>query len=159
VHPPGSSRPEARNKPAHLDQYPNLFGDVRNAPRCGAFARTTGKLCKSPAVRGKQRCRMHGGSRGSGAPKGNKNAEKSGRYSAKARAYGFLAGYLAWEVTGDDRHEIAALTNKREATELVKLLWEMGQAEVEDGGRDDLQRVAVSVAKQAGLRWVPPVGK
>jgi uncharacterized protein YjcR len=54
------------------------------SPRCGANTRA-GVPCRSPAVRGKRRCRMHGGARGSGAPKGNKNALKSGAYTKAAR--------------------------------------------------------------------------
>ncbi len=46
------------------------------APRCGARTRG-GTACRSPAVRGAARCRMHGG-RGSGAPRGNRNAWKHG---------------------------------------------------------------------------------
>jgi uncharacterized protein YjcR len=38
----------------------------------------------SPAVKGKNRCRMHGGAPGSGAPKGNKNALKHGNYTEEA---------------------------------------------------------------------------
>jgi hypothetical protein len=38
----------------------------------------------SPAVRGKKRCRMHGGASGSGAPRGNKNASKHGLYTRAA---------------------------------------------------------------------------
>jgi hypothetical protein len=38
------------------------------APRCGAHARTTGKPCQSPAIKGKARCRMHGG-KSPGRPK------------------------------------------------------------------------------------------
>jgi glucans biosynthesis protein len=38
----------------------------------------------SPAVKGKKRCRMHGGAPGSGAPKGNKNALKHGYYTREA---------------------------------------------------------------------------
>jgi hypothetical protein len=37
--------------------------------RCGAKTRR-GTPCQSPAVRGKRRCRMHGGAPGSGAPFG-----------------------------------------------------------------------------------------
>ena len=45
------------------------------------FARTRrGTLCQTPRVNGKKRCRMHGGT-SDGAPKGNKNAFKHGRYS------------------------------------------------------------------------------
>lgn len=50
------------------------------SPRCGARTRK-GTNCQSPAVKGKVRCRMHGGSRGSGAPKGNKNGLKHGAYT------------------------------------------------------------------------------
>jgi glucans biosynthesis protein len=38
----------------------------------------------SPAVAGKKRCRMHGGASGSGAPKGNQNALKSGFFTPQA---------------------------------------------------------------------------
>jgi hypothetical protein len=48
--------------------------------RCGAKTRS-GTPCRAPAVVGKQRCRMHGGAAGSGAPKGNKNALKSGQHT------------------------------------------------------------------------------
>jgi hypothetical protein len=55
------------------------------SPRCGALTRS-GTPCRSPAVHGKRRCRMHGGSAGSGAPLGNQNAIKSGRYTAQTIA-------------------------------------------------------------------------
>jgi uncharacterized protein YjcR len=48
--------------------------------RCGAKIRSGGS-CRAPAVRGKRRCRMHGGAPGSGAPKRNKNARKHGRFT------------------------------------------------------------------------------
>jgi len=48
--------------------------------RCGARTRS-GSACNSPAVQGKKRCRMHGGARGSGAPRGNQNALKQGRFT------------------------------------------------------------------------------
>lgn len=34
---------------------------MHSAPRCGAHARTTGQPCQAPAIKGKGRCRMHGG--------------------------------------------------------------------------------------------------
>ena len=49
------------------------------SPRGGARTRD-GHPCRSPVVRGKNRCRMHGGAPGSGAPRKNKNALKSGFY-------------------------------------------------------------------------------
>ena len=53
------------------------------SPRCGARTRS-GSPCQSPAMRN-GRCRMHGGA-STGAPRGNKNAFKHGRYSAEALA-------------------------------------------------------------------------
>lgn len=53
------------------------------SPRCGAKTRA-GTCCRSPAVEGKRRCRMHGGAKGSGAPEGNQNALKHGTYTKAA---------------------------------------------------------------------------
>ncbi|WP_443027889.1 HGGxSTG domain-containing protein [Sphingomonas sp. SRS2] len=62
--------------------------NLAKAPRCGAKTRS-GAACRSPAVGGaaseKARCRMHGG-KGSGAPRGNRNAWKHGVHSAEVRA-------------------------------------------------------------------------
>ena len=55
------------------------------SPRCGAKTRTSG-ACRSPAVYGKKRCRMHGGARGSGAPRANQNARKHGLFTRDAIA-------------------------------------------------------------------------
>ncbi len=55
----------------------NLMQKAHDAPRCGAKTRR-GTPCQSPMVRGRKRCRMHGGAYGSGAPQGNKNAWKHG---------------------------------------------------------------------------------
>jgi hypothetical protein len=48
--------------------------------RCGARTRR-GRRCQSPAMPN-GRCRLHGG-KSPGAPKGNTNAFKHGRYSAE----------------------------------------------------------------------------
>lgn len=53
------------------------------AKRCGAKTRK-GTLCKAPAIHGKNRCRMHGGAIGNGAPLGNKNALRHGYYTKMA---------------------------------------------------------------------------
>jgi len=66
--------------------------------RCGARTRS-GSRCQSAAMPN-GRCRMHGGM-SPGAPKGNKNAYKHGRYSAEAIAC---------------RREIAALLRSMRAT-------------------------------------------
>ncbi len=54
-----------------------------SSPRCGARTRS-GQSCRSPAVHGKKRCRMHGGAKGTGAPRGNQNALKHGFYTKQA---------------------------------------------------------------------------
>jgi len=59
---------------------------MRTSPRGGAKTRQ-GTSCQSPAVSGKQRCRMHGGAKGSGAPTGNRNALKDGLYTAEAKLF------------------------------------------------------------------------
>jgi hypothetical protein len=58
---------------------------MNRAPRCGART-CSGKPCRSPAVLGKTRCRMHGGAPESGARLGNQSALKHGSYTAEAIA-------------------------------------------------------------------------
>ncbi len=55
------------------------------SPRCGAKTRSGGS-CRSAAVRGKSRCRMHGGAQGSGGQKGNRNARRHGLFTSDAIA-------------------------------------------------------------------------
>jgi len=59
-------------------------GPMRASRRCGAKTRK-GTPCQAPAVAGKKRCRMHGGAKGSGAPKSNANALKTGLHTAEAK--------------------------------------------------------------------------
>jgi hypothetical protein len=54
---------------------------MHQSPRCGARTRTGGR-CRSAAMPN-GRCRMHGGS-SPGAPRGNKNGLKHGRYTGEA---------------------------------------------------------------------------
>lgn len=56
---------------------------MQSALRCGAKTRS-GKPCAAPAVTGRNRCRLHGGADGVGAPVGNTNALKHGRFTKKA---------------------------------------------------------------------------
>ncbi|MBR0738023.1 hypothetical protein JQ581_13910 [Bradyrhizobium liaoningense] len=53
---------------------------MQSSPRCGARTRD-GTLCRAPAMHGKARCRMHGGARRSGAPRGNQNARRHGMFT------------------------------------------------------------------------------
>jgi len=60
-------------------------GPMLASPRCDTKIRSGG-LCRSPAVRGKKRCRMHGGAPESGAPRANQNARKYGLFTKVAIA-------------------------------------------------------------------------
>jgi hypothetical protein len=56
---------------------------LNQAPRCCARTRRE-TSCQSPAVRGRARCRFHGGADGIGGQPGNRNAFRHGRYTAEA---------------------------------------------------------------------------
>jgi hypothetical protein len=60
-------------------------GPMLTSRRCGAKTRSSG-ACRSPAVHGKKRCRMHGGAPGSGAPRANQSARKHGLFTREAIA-------------------------------------------------------------------------
>lgn len=66
-----------------VGDHPRNTKVMRASPRCGATTRA-GSSCRSPAVSGKQRCRMHGGAKGSGAPLSNQNALTHGLYTRAA---------------------------------------------------------------------------
>ena len=57
--------------------------NIRAAPRCGARSRA-GTPCQCPAMRGRNRCRLHGG-RSTGAPRGKGNGNfTTGEFTAEA---------------------------------------------------------------------------
>ena len=68
-----------------MSDHARNTGPMLASSRCGAKIRSGGS-CRSPAVRGKRRCRMHGGAPGSGAPRGNQNARQHGRFTGDAIA-------------------------------------------------------------------------
>jgi glucans biosynthesis protein len=71
------------DNPVHPRRDPER---LNAAPRCGARTRAGGS-CRAPAVKGKRRCRMHGGAAGSGAPRGERNGNfKTGRYAQETKA-------------------------------------------------------------------------
>ena len=71
---------------------------IRRASSCGALTRA-GAPCRAPSVRGRRRCRMHGGAPGAGAPRRNRNAWKHGYWSAADEA---------------DRRHVAAMIDEGE---------------------------------------------
>jgi uncharacterized protein YjcR len=68
-----------------MSDHARNTGPMLASPLCGAKTRSGG-ACRAPAVRGKKRCRMHGGAQGSGAPTGNRNARKHGLFTRDAIA-------------------------------------------------------------------------
>ena len=60
------------------------LANMAKAPRCGARTRR-GRSCRQAAVRGRERCRMHGGAKGSGGPRGLRNGNfKFGLWTREA---------------------------------------------------------------------------
>ena len=86
---------------------------MNDAPRCGAYTRV-GTLCQSPAISGKSRCRMHGG-RGSGAPKGNRNALRHGAYTKDVIAREVRVRGLCQRLRG-----LTSLTSKNQPANIAK---------------------------------------
>ena len=76
-------RPLSFRRPVRVPREGNIV-HVQSAPRCGAQTRA-GTPCRAPAVSGRSRCRMHGGAKGTGAPHGNRNAYRHGKYAAAER--------------------------------------------------------------------------
>jgi hypothetical protein len=61
------------------------LANLAKAPRCGARTRT-GSPCRQAAVRGRARCRMHGGAKGSGGPSGARNGNfKNGLWTRESK--------------------------------------------------------------------------
>ncbi len=59
-----------------------------NAVKCGAKTKHNhGNPCRNPAVRGKSKCRLHGGANGSGAGLNNKNALKHGLFTKEVKIF------------------------------------------------------------------------
>ena len=79
----GRASPDRAQITQMTDEHPRNTGPMLASQRCGAKTRS-GKPCRSPAVHGKKRCRMHGGAPGSGAPKNNQNALKHGQFTKDA---------------------------------------------------------------------------
>lgn len=68
-----------------MSDHARNTGPMLVSLRCGAKTRSGG-ACRSPAVHGNKRCRMHGGAQGSGAPSANQNARKHGLFTRDAIA-------------------------------------------------------------------------
>jgi hypothetical protein len=61
-----------RHDPMRQADIERRLSNLAKARRCGARTRA-GHRCRQAAVTGRARCRMHGGARGSGGPRGDRN--------------------------------------------------------------------------------------
>jgi hypothetical protein len=68
-----------------MSDHARNTGSMLASPRCGVRTRAGGS-CRAPVVRGKRRCRMHGGVPKSGAPERNRNARRHGLFTGEAIA-------------------------------------------------------------------------
>jgi uncharacterized protein YjcR len=62
-------------------KHGNTPCDIRSLPKCKARSKSTGMRCGNIAMNGKRVCHLHGG-RSPGAPRGNQNALRHGRYAS-----------------------------------------------------------------------------
>jgi hypothetical protein len=75
-----------KHDPIRQADIERRLANLAKAPRCGAKTRA-GHPCRQAAVRGRSRCRMHGGAKGSGGPRGKRNGKfKHGLYTGEAKA-------------------------------------------------------------------------
>jgi hypothetical protein len=83
---PGHPGPSSKTKDNLMQRTTQAPLSLQMAKRCGAKTRR-GKPRQSPVVRGRNRCRMQGGAKGSGAPSGERNGNyRHGLYTADAIA-------------------------------------------------------------------------
>lgn len=110
----------ARAVAAEADDTPN---GAKSSPcaarRCGAKTRSGGR-CRSAAIAGKKRCRMHGGAHGSGGQRGNSNARKAGIYSDVLSAEDIEALSLCKVGSLDDEIGIARIQLRRALAEQTR---------------------------------------
>jgi hypothetical protein len=70
-----------KHDPMRQADIERRLSNLAKACRCGAKTRA-GHPCRQAAVRERGRCRMHGGAKGSGGPRGNRNGRfRHGRYT------------------------------------------------------------------------------
>src|SRR6516225_2476469 len=73
-----------RQDPMRQADIERRLANLAKAPRCGARTRA-GHPCKQAAVSGRARCRMHGGAKGSGGPRGDRNGNfKHGLWTSES---------------------------------------------------------------------------
>jgi hypothetical protein len=75
-----------KHDPMRQADIERRLANLAKALRCGAKTRA-GQPCRQAAVRGRSRCRMHGGANGSGGPRGDRNGRfTNGLHTGEAKA-------------------------------------------------------------------------
>ena len=147
---------------------PEFVPETREQPTepstCGARTRS-GDPRDRAAEPGRRRCRLHGGAPGSGAPRGNANARRHGRYSAQSReiralgrlqnrvadhARAQLAGLNALAYNDDRRIEIAEKPVAQCMQRLVKAALVLDRVPAEHGDDEDRRRLVEGALRLAG---------
>jgi len=136
----------------------NLPGDPKNAPRCGAKTRA-GTPCQQPAMRGKRRCRLHGGkSTGPRTPEGLERARKApithGRETAERRASRRAARARLKDLLRRSRELDGYPLRDPEVADVVECLLVEARRSDEDGG-SSRARIAALVAIGEHLGMFP----
>jgi hypothetical protein len=81
--PKGRGLDFCEDNPMNQDRVAKQLANIRAALRCGAKTRA-GTPCRCPAIRGRTRCRIHGGL-STGAPRGERNGNfKNGYWTSEA---------------------------------------------------------------------------
>ena len=77
--------PKMTHDPMRQTDIERRLANLAKAPRCGAKTRA-GSPCRQAAVKGRARCRMHGGAKGSGGPRGARNGNfKHGLWTTESK--------------------------------------------------------------------------
>jgi uncharacterized protein YjcR len=123
-------------------------GGMAENKRCGA-RKKTGELCKKWPVKGKKRCKFHGGL-STGAPKGNKNALKHGQYETI-----WLDTLEPEEVDMFEEMAVDALKQLTDDIKLINIRIRRMMKRIQDLKEDEL--VEVSYSYTTGLVAEGPI--
>ena len=95
---------------------------MNSEQKCGAFARSTGSACKAPPVKGKIRCRVHGGL--SSGPTSLAGLQAVGKATRQRMASGqqkrALEGFLHWLNVAGGRERLSKAAKDRIKREGVR---------------------------------------
>jgi hypothetical protein len=111
----GLKRPKLRIelRRGHLKNG-NPSGDYMKAPRCGARNRQ-GEPCRAPAMRGRKRCRLHGGKSTGARTKAGIQRIRAAHWKHGARSARLQADYRKWKRRQEAKETAEILNHLMEA--------------------------------------------